>query len=167
MELGETNCNYCGVLFKKRIKANKYCCIDCSNKAAAKKQRDIVEQAKITGIYNGRPYSVIYFERLQKQAKQREIECTINYEYYLDKIWQKPCFYCGKEGLNGADRIDSDKDYENGNIVPCCYRCNVMKASLMQKDFIKQCKRIIAYQRSKNKVDQRVAKSSIIIKLAI
>jgi hypothetical protein len=38
--------------------------------------------------------------------------------------------YYGKYVYNGIDRLDNTKGYTIDNIVPCCYKCNVLK-----KDF--------------------------------
>lgn len=86
------------------------------------------------------------------------------------KIVQNPCHYCGsrdsKSLMNsqqykrraylftseqkasydahicGIDRIDSAVGYQEGNIVPCCGRCNWMKSDMSQSDFLAQAKRI-------------------------
>ena len=49
----------------------------------------------------------------------------------FEEITNQKCFYCGQytQGKNhcGIDRIDSNKGYEKGNMVPCCTTCNTMK----------------------------------------
>jgi hypothetical protein len=37
---------------------------------------------------------------------------------------------------NGIDRVDNDKGYISDNCVPCCWKCNNMKNTMKQKDFI-------------------------------
>lgn len=46
------------------------------------------------------------------------------------------CYLCGKEG-GGIDRIDSTKDYDVDNTMPCCPMCNYMKCHLVLDDFKK------------------------------
>lgn len=43
-------------------------------------------------------------------------------------LFKQNCHYCDyNDGINGIDRIDSSKDYEISNVVPCCTYCNIMK----------------------------------------
>lgn len=58
---------------------------------------------------------------------------TITFDYWHSLV-QKPCHYCGeklnKQGL-GLDRVTNSKGYVNGNVVPCCKNCNIMKNSFL------------------------------------
>jgi hypothetical protein len=73
------------------------------------------------------------------------------------EITSKDCFYCGIKpstvaktiwdikdknklnhtvyNYNGIDRIDSTKDYEKTNIVPCCKWCNIAKSNKTVSEF--------------------------------
>lgn len=76
----------------------------------------------------------------KRHAKDRNLLFNLTYEQ-VDKIIKTECFYCGtkdsnvkitkncKKGYayNGIDRIDSQKNYDIGNVVPCCKTCNKMK----------------------------------------
>lgn len=69
-----------------------------------------------------------------------------------------PCFYCGADPVvvesyvnrsngfpystNGIDRVDSGVGYVNGNVVPCCPRCNFAKGKLAAESFIKMCEMV-------------------------
>lgn len=53
--------------------------------------------------------------------------CDITTEYMIENILHKPCVYCGDIELIGCDRIDNDKGHIKGNIVPCCYGCNIAR----------------------------------------
>ena len=76
-----------------------------------------------------------------------------------------PCVYCGKEPDNllrmkysfdgvrdyspemdihysGLDRIDSEKGYIHGNVVPCCWECNKIKSALPLDVFLALIARI-------------------------
>jgi hypothetical protein len=57
--------------------------------------------------------------------------------------WQKPCSYCGVPiPTIGLDRVDNALGYMMGNIVPCCFTCNVVKGSDTREVFLARCRRI-------------------------
>lgn len=84
--------------------------------------------------------------RYKSKAKDRNLHWGISRELFIKTI-EKPCYYCGTFGSlslviddfeylhNGVDRIDSDKGYEQSNIVPCCKNCNMAKSNMTQLDF--------------------------------
>ena len=48
-----------------------------------------------------------------------------------------PCHYCGTTDLGtglGLDRLDCIRGYEEGNLVPCCARCNEARGHLLDPD---------------------------------
>ena len=52
-------------------------------------------------------------------------------------LFSSPCHYCNKLiGSNGIDRVDSNKCYKDGNVVPCCSACNYMKGIYSIQKFI-------------------------------
>jgi 5-methylcytosine-specific restriction endonuclease McrA len=75
----------------------------------------------------------------------------------LDKEFKdlvtKNCHYCGlipsrkiksesKHSTftcNGIDRKDNSKGYIKENCVPCCEKCNIMKYTYSEKEFLDQC----------------------------
>lgn len=76
-------------------------------------------------------------------SKARNIEFSLEKDQVLDMI-HKPCYYCGLPPSNkvsnrtryfggedvrvsGLDRVDNEKGYIPGNVVPCCGRCNSIK----------------------------------------
>ena len=62
------------------------------------------------------------------------------------ELMEMKCFYCGfydKNKYNGIDRVDSTKNYQLGNIVSCCYMCNMMKNTLDIKTFIFHIQKIV------------------------
>lgn len=89
-----------------------------------------------------------YHEYL-KSAKKR------NYEFLLSKddclsFFNTDCYYCnGKINGLGIDRIDNDKGYTLDNVVPCCYRCNIMKHTSTQESFLSHIKQILDNMQSK------------------
>jgi hypothetical protein len=61
------------------------------------------------------------------------------------KLWRKPCAYCGDPiETIGIDRVDSEKGYEVGNVLPCCKVCNRMKTNTPLGEFLNQCRKITA-----------------------
>ena len=45
--------------------------------------------------------------------------------------------YYGPYICNGIDRVDSTKGYDEGNVVPCCWRCNCAKAETDAPSFVR------------------------------
>lgn len=70
----------------------------------------------------------------------------------FDNIISMPCHYCGTTSKIGIDRIDSLGGYEEGNVVPCCTTCNMMKRTMSVDDFFSHIKRI--YNKLKNDDEQ-------------
>jgi hypothetical protein len=72
------------------------------------------------------------FKRAIQTAKQRGISFSLTFDQFIEAAGQ-PCFYCGNELCSqvlegsGLDRIDSSKGYEDGNVLPCGFRCNKIK----------------------------------------
>ena len=64
-------------------------------------------------------------------AKKHNQIISIDLERIKMLMGQK-CFYCQKSTYSktgyGIDRLDSTKGYVNGNVVPCCARCNFLKS---------------------------------------
>lgn len=75
-------------------------------------------------------------------------------------LFKSPCYYCGQVPsrpvspkndsesvmLNGIDRIDNNKGYVAGNVVPCCSQCNYAKRDLSADQFFDWLKRISSFQ---------------------
>ena len=62
------------------------------------------------------------------RAKSRKKTFSLDKETYIALI-SLPCHYCRKITLGqeigiGLDRIDNEKGYEVGNVLPCCKECN-------------------------------------------
>jgi hypothetical protein len=61
------------------------------------------------------------------QAKRRGKTWNLTFEEYMSVTEGKACHYCdGNLPVAGCglDRMDNDRGYEIGNVVPCCERCN-------------------------------------------
>jgi hypothetical protein len=100
-------------------------------------------------IYNKNEVNYKYtslqaFNQRKRNAAMQEIDWNIDYEYYLNNIYEKQCVFCGCV-TSGIDRKDSSISYVEYNIQPCCWTCNVGKNYLsidefyfhLQKIFIK------------------------------
>lgn len=94
------------------------------------------------------------FNMKKQEAGNRGLSFKIGYDLFKNLISQN-CFYCGIEpnakfediyhgkkmsniyfNHNGLDRINSHKGYEIDNVAPCCTRCNYMKLTMTQQEFI-------------------------------
>ena len=67
------------------------------------------------------------FSEYKRRANSYDREFSLTMEYFR-AFWQKPCHYCAAEIKTVAlDRVDNDKGYIPGNVVPCCQSCNTRK----------------------------------------
>lgn len=76
------------------------------------------------------------------------------------KLFVGECHYCGsvpartsesfdeKFIFNGIDRVDNTKGYILGNVVSCCYTCNLMKNTFTVEEFLLHIKRIASHASS-------------------
>ena len=79
----------------------------------------------------------------KKWARRRNYEFNLSFEEFMT-FWQNPCYYCGKIiKIIGLDRIDNNKGYIIGNVVSCWTRCNQMKSTYNQQEFLNHCKQIV------------------------
>ena len=99
-------------------------------------------------------YRSVYFG-YRANARRRNIGFFLSFEQ-AKALFTSHCHYCGsipaqikrvsKTGIevryNGIDRMDSDKNYEIGNVVPCCWPCNSMKRATPYLAFVDRCQQI-------------------------
>ena len=156
-------CNKCGeekeLKFFSKSKNGKFgvrgSCKICERekykKWAKGKGKECVKQIN-NRYYQREKFSNKYrFIRYKASAKQRGFDFNINKEECF-KLFNGICYYCGdKDSRIGIDRIDSDKGYITGNIVPCCKRCNIMKNKTPLEDFINHCEKIVKCYYTKHK----------------
>jgi hypothetical protein len=100
------------------------------------------------------------FTEYKKRAGKKHFSFTLTKEDFT-KCIQSDCHYCGTSvedtknrfrytrageviqlGYNGIDRIDSNKGYDIGNVVPCCRVCNYAKNDLTSEEFLTWIKKI-------------------------
>lgn len=87
------------------------------------------------------------FSTYKTAAKARDLPFDTTFEAFTT-FWQKPCTYCGDPiDTIGIDRVDSDKGYEFGNLVPCCTDCNLMKRHHSYDKFINKIKQVLEHQK--------------------
>lgn len=60
------------------------------------------------------------YRALKASAKTRELELDLSKQQYEEFFYEKPCFYCGRIS-GGIDRVDSDKGYVAGNMLPLLF----------------------------------------------
>lgn len=104
---------------------------------------------------DGSWYHTIYLT-IKKNAERRKIPFTLDEELFISMI-KSNCFYCdswpsnkntrGKHRqivtlYNWIDRVSSSEWYIEGNVVPCCKRCNYAKAEMSVDEFIKHINKI-------------------------
>jgi hypothetical protein len=83
------------------------------------------------------------FNSYRGMALRRGISFALS-KVDFEALWQKPCVYCGAEITTiGIDRVDNDRGYVQGNVVPCCSDCNWMKGQKSYVEFIERCNAIV------------------------
>jgi 5-methylcytosine-specific restriction endonuclease McrA len=93
-------------------------------------------------------YNHVYIAyKRHARLKKRSFELSLA---TFVQIAKKDCYYCGqppKNALkskcgrenfiyNGLDRINNDNGYTLDNVVACCFKCNLAKKKMSQKDFL-------------------------------
>lgn len=99
------------------------------------------------------------YDSYKRNALHRDRKFDLTEEEFYDLVRQN-CYYCGavpshtikgtyKEIFlyNGIDRIDNTQDYISGNCIPCCWKCNKLKSTLGQQDFLDHIFRISTHLR--------------------
>lgn len=93
----------------------------------------------------------------KRGANKRGVEFSLT-DGEFKSIVSLNCFYCGSAPsiaesyinrsngfaytINGIDRLNSNIGYVNGNVVPCCQRCNFSKGKLNSASFIEMCEMV-------------------------
>ena len=114
-----------GKAIKKKYKQS------LEGKKSDKKYRESIDP--IIKKNNNKNYYKVYsqscsgrYSIYERNAKKRNLEFALDFKSYQDDFYQKPCYYCG-EICMGIDRIDNSKGYIEGNMEPCCSKCNYLK----------------------------------------
>lgn len=104
------------------------------------------------------------YNRFVLDAKHREINNEINEKTY-NLIIKQNCTYCKNQFINGCrgiDRTNATIGYIYGNIVPCCYTCNILKGILSKEDFIDHLKRIFDFKEKNIISNEKSVKEQIL-----
>ena len=99
-------------------------------------------------LHRATPISVV--NRMRFEAIKAGKVWTISDDEAYDLV-TADCHYCGVAPQvggsrnkhvkrNGIDRVDSQKGYVTGNVVPCCKRCNVAKNDQTYDEYLAQVK---------------------------
>lgn len=153
------------VISKSKCYRNKNICWLCECQLC-KRRKDYSNYSLKRGTqcrcqpHNRLEYGISSFNHLylkyKQSAKRRNIEFDITKDIFK-YFTQQNCYYCnvspsqiissksfyGEYIYNGIDRINSDLGYTEDNIVSCCGRCNEMKMSSSQIEFIFHMRKII------------------------
>jgi hypothetical protein len=77
--------------------------------------------------YDAKPE--LRFKKYQRSAAERGFAWNLTKEQFME-FWQVPCVHCGSPIKTiGLDRIDSNLPYQDGNVEPCCFKCNAAKSA--------------------------------------
>ncbi|MDO3651326.1 hypothetical protein [Nocardia mangyaensis] len=137
------------------------CVCECGNETIVRGHQLLIGHTTSCGCKNKLPYGDAalntHYRNYIKSATSRNLEFNLNKEQFK-KVITKNCYYCnqkpeyskakefkycnGNIKVNGIDRIDNKVGYIYSNVVPCCSKCNFLKATLNQKEFIDLCKKI-------------------------
>ena len=95
------------------------------------------------------------YHNLVNAAKRKQFTFNLT-KQEVKEIHKQNCYYCGDTPKNlyisncdngdyiysGIDRVDSNKGYILGNVVPCCKRCNTAKNDMSVEEFENWLKRV-------------------------
>lgn len=73
-----------------------------------------------------KPLVVKYAQAKIRDKKKGFLSCSKT-EWLIVLNSASECSYCGVSGPLGLDRIDNSAGHTVGNMVPCCYSCNVTR----------------------------------------
>lgn len=137
-------CIKCKQIYDKNTKTGNKC-YDCYNKYVLSEYKRA----------NKNPYLAKY-QGYKLGAKKRNLEFNLSQEEAI-KMYFKNCYYCNKistvSHINGIDRINSDKNYDKDNCVPCCIKCNRMKSNYSVDKFLNIIKIIL---KNRKLIDENV-----------
>jgi len=86
------------------------------------------------------------YKTYKKRAEKNFPNSKMISEEEFSELVKQECYYCGKKGTNGIDRVDNLQGYVLSNCVPCCKHYNYVKGDLSIKDFNIWKKRFIRKQ---------------------
>ena len=139
-----TTCKECRKIEKEEYQSRDYV-IEKNKKYYLDNKETIRERTnKHRKTLNGQ------FHEYKKSAKKRGIQFELT-QTECEPFFNSSCYFCNDsyDGL-GMDRLNNTIGYKLNNIVPCCYRCNIMKHTSTEDEFIKQIEKILNNLKNKN-----------------
>ncbi len=117
-----------------------------------------LKRTKISGIGKKKTVEEKFSQDLKSRfsicrngALSRGLLFDIDVQEFAD-LTCMACIYCGnfskisdQEKYTGIDRENSNLGYIDSNCVPCCKKCNIMKASLTKEEFLVHIADIFRY----------------------
>jgi len=118
-------------------------CDDCFSIRGMMSKNNYINQASRITLYGHKGNKYLQFKRPSGHKNCRNRLCTsrgrvsdfltsrdrhggnLTTEKF-NQLKKKPCYYCGYRSM-GVDRVDSERGYDEDNVVPCCSLCNYMK----------------------------------------
>lgn len=124
---------------------------ECGNKKICRLTRFRTGHTKSCGCLTNIPIgeAFIFKGGPAKSTWRRSYADGCSFEKFLE-LSQQNCFYCNAKPsthcknfiYNGLDRLNSNKDHSEDNIVPCCWSCNRMKSNMNYEEFIDKITKI-------------------------
>lgn len=102
---------------------------------AKKRERDLVYAKSIPHDAMNDAFASRKLRFYKTDTKRRGHVFMLARNEFIDTI-RRECFYCEAPVAGGIDRVDNDKTYMTGNIVPACSRCNLARHLQTQTEFI-------------------------------
>jgi len=134
------------------------CRCDCGTEVVRHRSSLVAGQTTSCGCAKRREYGEAarnrVLARYKEQALKRSLIWELSDEVAL-RLFSGRCYYCGSAPstreyrrtfgdfvYNGIDRVDSSRGYEPGNVVSCCFACNVAKNTRDVQEFLQWARRI-------------------------
>lgn len=150
------------------IKGELKFCFECSSNENISKYNSL-KIAPHNKLVSGQASLNGLFSSYKRNATGRGLEFSLSLDEFK-VLTKQVCNYCGSSPkkqypnertvslsrmknkvtngvyiYNGLDRVDNNKGYELGNVVPCCSLCNVMKHKIPLMDWLGHIKAIYEY----------------------
>lgn len=152
-ECNEENPNGSGQRTHARVRCNK-----CETEKLVSKSQLVNGGTISCGCHREGKKVGADWRALHRILSQGAIKRNLTVELTSDHIQtlgQMNCFYCGREpsntrsaqrsprqtSYNGIDRVDNQRGYIFGNVLPCCRFCNRAKRDYPLEIFIEQIRR--------------------------
>lgn len=117
---------------------------DPVNVAQRRRYRARIEhyRKKSRGYQKKNPVKAAIYQYKSK-SKNRDIIWAIS-DRHAEDLMTDNCYYCGvpPNTLNGIDRVDNQRGYEEDNVVTACLMCNIGKNDYTKAEFLSWALRV-------------------------